>query len=194
MAFKEWTVVVDALESGTQRVILRKGGLAEGRAGFRPEHSQFLLFPTQFHQQRDQVIPAAQRRYDELSPALPPPDRMRITSWAEVVAWHRLETLAEVEALRGQHIWRDEVIAGRFDWGREQAIYALHLEVFRLPRPWIGPMLPAYGGCKSWVELADDIPTDGSLRVTSPGTSLEALYTNRVLKPETHRSPNQVGR
>ncbi len=35
VAFKEWTVVVDALGRGDQIIILRKGGLSEGRDGFR---------------------------------------------------------------------------------------------------------------------------------------------------------------
>lgn len=166
-AFKEWAVVVDALEQGTQNLILRKGGLAEGPGGFRPEHERFLLFPTRFHQQQEQVIPAAQQRFNELLPNLAPSETVRITSWAVVVSWRKLTTLAEAEALNGRHIWRDSVIAERFDWGRESAIYALNLQVFRLPTPWIGPLLPAYGGCKSWVELAVDLPTEGSVPVVA---------------------------
>jgi hypothetical protein len=71
-AFKEWAVVVDALLRGEQILILRKGGLREGRGGFQIEHSEFLLFPTLFHQQRESVIPTAQARYDELAPNFPP--------------------------------------------------------------------------------------------------------------------------
>lgn len=169
MSFKEWAVVVDALERGEQSLILRKGGIAEGRGGFRPEHDRFLLFPTQFHQQRDQVVPAAQRRYDELVEGWTPADRLRITSWAQVKSWQKLERLEDVEALRGQHVWKDSVITERFDWGREQAIYAIHLEVFRLARPWEGALLPGYGGCKSWVELTEDVSTEGSERVGCGG-------------------------
>ena len=58
-AFKEWAIVVDALGRGEQILILRKGGIAEGRGGFKPEHERFLLFPTLFHQQRESVLPAA---------------------------------------------------------------------------------------------------------------------------------------
>ena len=162
-AFKEWAVVVDALGHGGQILILRKGGLAEGRGGFRVEHERFLFFPTLFHQQREQVVPAAQARYDEIAPTLPGPDTMRLECFAEVVGWRKLSSLADAERLRGQHIWRDEVIAERFDWGQEQAIHALALRVWRLPQRVELPLLPAYGGCKSWIELADDIPTDGAI-------------------------------
>ena len=51
IGFKEWTLVCDALGSGAQSIIIRKGGIAEGRAGFRFEHPEFFLFPTLFHEQ-----------------------------------------------------------------------------------------------------------------------------------------------
>jgi len=27
------------------------------------------------------------------------------------------------------------------------------------------PMLPSYGGCRSWIEVAEDVPTEGSVPV-----------------------------
>jgi hypothetical protein len=70
--------------------------------------------------------------------------------------------LSAAEQLRGQHIWRDEVIAQRFDWGKEKNIHALAVRVYRVFWAVELPMLPAYGGCKSWVELADDIAFEGA--------------------------------
>src|SRR3984957_7712562 len=153
VAFKEWAIVVDALGRGEQIVILRKGGVSEGRGGFKMEHTRFLLFPTLFHQQRESVIHSAQTRYDEISPSFPPPEKLRLEYYAEVVMARQLESLDKAQALRGQHIWRDEVIAERFEWGRDKAIFALAIRVHRLPQPLALPMLPAYGGCKSWVEV-----------------------------------------
>src|SRR5438046_2307968 len=49
--FKEWSLVCDALGRGRQSVILRKGGIAEGRGGFSFRHRGFFLFPTFFHEQ-----------------------------------------------------------------------------------------------------------------------------------------------
>src|SRR5438552_8799199 len=51
IGFKEWSLVCDALGHGTQLVVLRKGGIAEGRAGFAFRHPEFFLFPTFFHEQ-----------------------------------------------------------------------------------------------------------------------------------------------
>ncbi len=161
-AFKEWAVVVDALARGEQILILRKGGLAEGSGGFAVEQREFLLLPTRFHQQRERVVPDAQRRFDAL-PAVPAPgEPMVLTHCAEVVAWRKLTSLAAAERLRGQHIWRDEVIAERFDWGGEQAIFALAVRVHRLPGPVSLPWQPAYGGCKSWIELAGSVSVAGA--------------------------------
>src|SRR5687768_11757609 len=37
-AFKEWAIIVDALARGDQILILRKGGISEGREGFQIDH------------------------------------------------------------------------------------------------------------------------------------------------------------
>jgi hypothetical protein len=174
-AFKEWAIVVDALGRGEQIVILRKGGISEGRGGFRIDHPEFLLFPTRFHQQRDHVISSAQQRFDNIAPDWPDPSRVHIEFFARVVEWARLESFAVAERLRGQHIWRDEVIAQRFDWGRERAIYALAVRVFRLARTWDLAVLPSYGGCKSWIEIAEDVSVLGGTPVLDEGTFTKQL-------------------
>lgn len=153
-AFKEWAIVVDALARGEQIFILRKGGIHEGRGGFKMDHSEFVLFPTQFHQQRESVIPSAQSRFDEIAPNFAPPEILRVAYWAQVVEHHALDHFEKVRALSGQHIWREPVLAERFQWGREQSIYAIVVRVHRLPVKLELPMLPEYGGCKSWVTLA----------------------------------------
>jgi hypothetical protein len=157
VAFKEWAVITDALLRGEQILILRKGGLREAPGGFQLEHSEFLLFPTLFHQQRDSVVPSAQARYDALAPNFPPPETLRVEGFARVIAWKRLDSLEAAERLRGQHIWRDEVIAERFDWGRSQEIHVLAARVFRLPVAVEVPTHTSYGGCKSWVDLQEDV-------------------------------------
>ena len=41
---REWAVIVEALGQGEQILILRKGGIAEGRGGFQAEHERFSYF------------------------------------------------------------------------------------------------------------------------------------------------------
>lgn len=179
-AFKEWAIVVDALLSGEQIVIFRKGGLREGRGGFQIEYPEFWLFPTLFHQQRESVIPSAQSRFDVLSPGFPAPDVLRLEGFARVVAWRRLDELESARRLEGQHIWREEVIAERFDWGRSKRIHMLAVRVFRLPKPVELPMRASYGGCKSWIELEEDAGIAGARPVLDGaafGVKLEAFQT-----------------
>jgi hypothetical protein len=175
-AFKEWAIVVDALATGAQIIILRKGGISEGVGGFKMEHPEFLLFPTLFHQQRESVLPAAQARYDQIQETFPPSDQLRIEYFCRVIEWRQLNDAAAAARLEAQHIWRPEVIAERFDWGRSKSIFALAVRTFRLPREYNLPMLPAYGGCKSWIELDQEIPTEDARPVLDDATFAERLH------------------
>jgi hypothetical protein len=169
-AFKEWAVVVDALGGGDQILVLRKGGISEGPGGFQMEHREFWLFPTQYHPQAESVVASAAERHAGRCAAAPPdPARVIIEFGARVVEWHRLEDLAMANRLKGQHIWKDEVIAQRFDWGREQSIFAIAVRVLRLPSPVVLPVVPAYGGCKSWIELEQDLPFESAVPVLDDG-------------------------
>jgi hypothetical protein len=179
-AFKEWAIVVDALGRGEQIVILRKGGIREGRSGFQVEHPQFWLFPTLFHQQRESVIAQAQARFDAIASQFPPPDRLRIEFSAQVVEWQRLETVEDVHSLRGQHIWREEVIAERFDWGKSKNIFALAVRVARLAQVVDLEMQPSYGGCKSWVELEKEVDDAEVVPVLSDDEFADKLATFRA--------------
>jgi hypothetical protein len=159
IAFKEWAVIADALGTGRQIIILRKGGISEGSGGFKMEHPEFLLFPTLFHQQRESVIEDAQRRYDLIAHEFPGADTLRLEYFCRVVSWRRLDSLEAAQRLQTQHVWRPEVIAERFDWGRSKAIFALAVRTYRLPKRIDLPMLPTFGGCKSWIELDHEIAT-----------------------------------
>jgi hypothetical protein len=125
------------------------------------------LFPTLYHQQAESVLPSAQARYEVIAAQFPPPDTLRLEVYATVVAWHRIESLDVAQRLSGQHIWKEEIIAQRYAWGKDENIFALALRIHRLPAPHELPMAPAYSGCKSWVELERDIPTEGSQPVLS---------------------------
>ena len=81
--------------------------------------------------------------------------------------WQRLDALADAQRLRGQHIWREEVIAERFDWGKSRNIFALAVRVARLPKAIELEMRPSYGGCKSWVELETDIDSTNAVPILS---------------------------
>ncbi len=150
VAFKEWAAVCEALLSGEQSLILRKGGIAEGRKGFAFAHRDFLLFPTFFHAQSEGLL-----RPVEVGLLEPGADRSsveiqgfcRVTSRAVLTRWE------DVEALTGTHFWREEVLRERFGYGSERALHLALVRTFRFERPLVLPFEKRYGGCRSWVSM-----------------------------------------
>ncbi len=149
IAFKEWTLICDALGRGTQSIILRKGGIAEGRAGFRFQHYEFLLFPTLFHEQVAKLKLPPETAMPEQRPDLEISLRARV-EWTREVA-----DLDAVRRLAPFHLWRDEVIEERFRYDEKQSVSLAFVRVSRLVPPLIFPDAPRYGGCRSWIEVPD---------------------------------------
>src|SRR3954471_18012822 len=55
---REWQTVCGAVGLGRDQLLIRKGGIAEGRAGFELKKNFFGLLPTLFHQVKN-VDPSA---------------------------------------------------------------------------------------------------------------------------------------
>ena len=154
IAFKEWTLVCDALGSGAQSIIIRKGGIAEGRAGFRFHHEKFLLFPTLFHEQvaKLKLPPGA---------ALPAQraDGQHEVAFRARVEWTRdVEDLAVVRRLAPFHIWQDSEIEKRFRYEEEKGktgVSVAFVRVEKMNAPFVFPDDPQFGGCRSWIELSE---------------------------------------
>lgn len=158
IAFKEWQVICDALASGRQSILLRKGGIHEGREGFSFAHKSFHLFPTKFHAQSDHVREGHFTPEKEWQVG----DKFTITHHAEALFAVTLTDWAQVEALQPYHIYTEETLRERFDWeGKGMSSGSIHLALVRVSalRP---PLELTYdtrlGGCRSWVEIPDDDP------------------------------------
>ena len=171
--------MIDALGRGEQIIILRKGGIHEGRGGFQVDQPEFWLFPTLFHQQGDSVTAGAAERFRGIADEFPPEDTLRLEYFATVADWRKLENEEAALRLDGQHIWKEDVVRERFSWGREQGIFALAVRVHRLPQPVDLPMLKEYGGCKSWIDLDETPATEGPTPVLDDlafETKLDAFH------------------
>ncbi|MEM1059693.1 MAG: CDP-diacylglycerol--glycerol-3-phosphate 3-phosphatidyltransferase [Verrucomicrobiota bacterium] len=156
-AFKEWHVIVEALGAGEQWLILRKGGIAEGRGGFRPEYERFWLFPTQYHEQLAQTKPAA-AAYARLDP--PSNTEIPLKYLAQVTDAVFLEDADSLEALDRFHLWQPEVIRERFDWSKQIGVHLLVLRVYRVRHPHRLKASPDFGGCKSWITVPAELETE----------------------------------
>lgn len=147
--FKEWTLICDALGRGEQSIILRKGGIAEGRAGFRFQHEEFLLFPTLFHEQVTKL-----KLPPETPLPAPRPDGQLAVRYSVRVEWTRdLTDWAAVQRLAPLHLWQEAEIEKRFRQGDTPAVSLAFIRTSRLSQPFVFPDAPGYGGCRSWVKL-----------------------------------------
>jgi len=148
VAFKEWALVCEALGNGRQSLILRKGGIAEGRDGFAFKHPDFFLFPTWFHEQLGRTtLPPGTEVPTQLE------DEIEIR-YAATLTWSRLVTdPVLLSSLREFHILHDDVVNERFRYDDHQGIHVGFVRVFRLNVPQLLADSKSYGGCRSWLDL-----------------------------------------
>lgn len=153
--FKEWQVVCDALASGRQSILLRKGGIHEGRSGFSFAHESFFLFPTRFHAQGDHVRDTAVT----VAPEWQVGDPIRITHHAQALWAKTLTDWETLAALEPFHIYTEQTVRERFDWeGKGMASGSIHValvRVWKLAEPWEFPYEAKHGGCRSWLTLGE---------------------------------------
>jgi hypothetical protein len=156
VAFKEWALVCEALGKGEQSVILRKGGIAEGRAGFSFEHPEFYLFPTWFHGQVEKIRGEGAVLPVQIS-------ELVTISHAVAVEWSGLIGDKEaVHRLKDLHILEPSVIEERFVYsqGKEKhlGIHVAFVRTYRLEASVSFPMEGRFGGCRSWLEIPEIDP------------------------------------
>jgi hypothetical protein len=175
-AFKEWAVICRALAEGRQALILRKGGIAEAAVEFRLEHMRFWLYPTYVHQQKSAIRPDAEPLLQEALAERPPEDVVRLTHWADVAGVYHVRDIASALKLPDLHLWSVETVQARFVY-RAPGLYVLPLRVYRAAEVFELPETPAYVGCRSWVELARELPTDNANPVVDDRAFLEVLRT-----------------
>ena len=149
VGFKEWAVVCDALGRGEQSVLVRKGGIAEGRDGFAFREREFFLFPTFFHAQLEQTRLGAEKLTDTRA------GEIELRYFAKVTASRIVTDWDDVIALEPLHILKREVIEERFGYGPSAGVHVAFVQVFRLHPTWVIADAPGYRGCRSWVALPD---------------------------------------
>lgn len=163
-AFKEWAVVCEALGTGQQSLIFRKGGIDEKDGAFAVEQNQFWLYPTYSHQQNDGIQDDFRPLLAQVEANRPPAGTLRLQYWAEVGTIYRIREELPALLLPHLHIWSEDTIRQRFNY-RAPGIYLIVVRVHRVPKPHEVAELPAYEGCRSWVELEAPLSTEGSTAV-----------------------------
>jgi hypothetical protein len=183
IAFKEWAAVCAALASGRQSLLLRKGGIDEGREGFRIQHREFWLLPTQFHQDVTQLAPEGESFWEHVQFHQPPTGKFRIDLFAVVEKVFEVSNLAALTNLAGQHILSDATVEQRFNY-RRPGLFVLAVRAFRAPQTYEIEDSPYIAGCRSWVELTEPLPTK----------SLRPVLDEREFAEELERVENSLSK
>ncbi|MFM7181110.1 MAG: DUF1802 family protein [Verrucomicrobiales bacterium] len=155
IGFKEWLGVCTHLGAGTSSLLLRKGGIHEGRDGFSFKHERFFLFPTGFHEAAEGLTAPAP--FSELLPATEENGvsirHFAVADWAVLLRDREI-----IEALAPHHLWTPQVVWDRYSYSEKleaDCISVAFVRVYELPAIWSFPYQPKFGGCRSWVDLPE---------------------------------------
>ena len=152
VGFKEWALVCESMLRGETSLIVRKGGIAEGKEGFRFKHSQFFLFPTSFHEQVDQT------RLDAARALEPELESITIEAFAYVEFTLWVSDLLTIEPLSQFHVLRPGLLEKLFNQDDVKGLHLAFVRIFRVIPSWQLNFQSPFGGCRSWVDLPTPSP------------------------------------
>ncbi len=156
VAFKEWAGVCDALGTGRQSIILRKGGISEepGPGRFVPDHREFWLYPTHVHQAQQGLRVAVGPPHS--GPGDPAAIPIGLLASVELIA--RVENESELKDLEPYHVLTPETVRGRFHY-RTPGLWVLAVRIRRREPPYRIAATAGHAGCKTWVTLDQPLAT-----------------------------------
>ena len=190
IALKEWAVTSGALGRGEQIFMLRKGGIREDGRHFKIEHEQFLLYPGLFHEGELLLKPENQTLLDETANA----DFSKEISFSvvcDLVETIEISEEHQVRALDDLHIWSKEFAVKRFNWKPLHPLKLMIVRAYRLDSPVTVSIDDSYAGCKSWVELTDEIDIASLTPALSDSEfekQLSSLHTALMVEPALNPS------
>jgi hypothetical protein len=139
---REWQSVCDACAAGRNHLLIRKGGIAEGRGGFQVRRSFFGLLPTLFHQVKNAAPDAA-------TPT--PPSVVSIV--CQLVETYVVPSTADLSALAPFHGYGVDQLAKRQQYKPERPLNLILIRPFKLRAPITIDPAKVRPVCKSWDEV-----------------------------------------
>jgi len=159
-ALKEWAVICRLIAEGRQAILLRKGGIAETAGEFQLEHDTFWLYPTYVHQQQEGIGPNLHPLLQEVQKNQPPAGIVRFTHFATAPRAYLADSLDSLLSLQDLHGWSEKTVRARFAY-RWPGLFVIPMRVYLAAETHELSELVEYAGCKSWVDLATELATDG---------------------------------
>ncbi len=158
LGLKEWAVAVHALAHGKQVLIIRKGGIHRDDKEFRVVHPEFLLYPTYEHQQRELLKPEFHEDLEITLEEDDIPGLVTLSYWCEVTDVFETTDQEDVDRISDSHIWTNDYAQKRLHWRPKYPLTIALLRVHELEQPQALPILEEFAGCKSWVDLRQEVP------------------------------------
>ena len=157
LALKEWAVAVKALSKGEQILILRKGGIHRADKEFRVVHPEFLLYPTYEHQRRELVQTTSHLDLEHTLIENENPELIEFSHWCKVTDKFEVSEQDVLDNIAPYHIWTPDYASKRLRWRPKQPLTIALLRMYSMEHPQSLSVLDEYGGCKSWVELEQEV-------------------------------------
>ncbi len=167
IALKEWAVTVEALASGDQILLMRKGGIHEESKDFRIIHDEFLLYPTYEHQRSELLKQPYKNNLETLLSHKRDENIIEFNKWAKVHEIFEISNQDKIESLNGFHIWTDEYAQGRLNWKPMVPLSIILVRVYDLETTTSVPFIPEYQGCTSWVDIIPEVDMENKTPILS---------------------------
>ena len=121
-------------------------------------HPEFLLYPTYEHQKAELLKPAFHNSLEETFGEDDIPGLVTLEYWCQVTDKFELQDVSVLDTLSEYHMWTDNYAQARLHWRPKSPLTVALLRVYELQQPQALPILDEYIGCKSWVELGQEVP------------------------------------
>lgn len=149
---KEWGGLCDSLADGTKTLLMRKGGVLEGK-GFALRSSRFLLLPTTFHESKRRGAGIDEDGYEETeSRAVEGQGEVSFNVAAEVTG-HWMISGSEVAMGSLLTALGEETVMDRIGWRPELPLHLIEVRAHRLKDTLCVEGTDKFGGCTSWAEV-----------------------------------------
>jgi len=184
VALKEWAVLVNAMARGDLIAMIRKGGIREHRAGFDVRHDRFLLYPTFFHEKRNELALRFHPTLESAHATRPPDGMIELRYLATVAAVWQVTELERLRAIEAEHGLTWGAVESRFNYRDDPRVHVVAVRVSILRAPVTLPEVRRYTGCVSWVKLDEEIDVAGAQPVLDDASFDERLaMLERALGP-----------
>jgi hypothetical protein len=60
------------------------------------------------------------------------------------------------------HVWTPDYASKRLAWKPRHPLHVLLLRTYRIPRPVTVKVREEFGGCRSWLDIARELPFEGT--------------------------------